>query len=65
MIGAELNAAIEEEWPAPTPHADQVRTWLRSKAKSLGDKDVANKDGADEPAPQPEEPEAKAPVSPS
>ena len=40
MIGAELNAAIEEEWPAPTPHADQVRTWLRRKAKSLGDKDV-------------------------
>ncbi|WP_179468704.1 YihY/virulence factor BrkB family protein [Mycolicibacterium vinylchloridicum] len=61
MIGAELNAAIEEEWPAPTPHADQVRRWLQRKAKSLGDKDV----DADEQAPQPEGPEAKAPVSPS
>ena len=43
MIGAELNAAIEEEFPAPTPHADQVRTWLRHKAKSLGDKDANGK----------------------
>ena len=26
MIGAELNAAIEEEWPAPTPHWHRIRT---------------------------------------
>ncbi len=65
MIGAELNAAIEEEWPAPIPHADQVWTWLRSKAKSLSDKDVDKDVDRDEQAPQPEEPEAKAPVSPS
>ncbi len=44
MIGAELNAAIEEEFPAPTPHAEQMRTWLRRKAKSMGDND--NKDAA-------------------
>jgi membrane protein len=65
MIGAELNAAIEEEWPAPTPHADRVRMWLQRKAKSLGDKDVDKDVDNGEPAPQPEEPEAKAPVSPS
>ncbi len=28
MIGAELNAAIEEEWPAPTPHLQQ---WLERR----------------------------------
>jgi membrane protein len=65
MIGAELNAAIEEEWPAPTPHADRVRMWLQHKAKSLGDRDVDKVVDKGQPAPQPEEPEAKAPVSPS
>ncbi len=58
MIGAELNAAIEEEFPAPAPHADQVRTWLRDKAKSRSDKDT---DGEAEPASQ----DTAAPVSPS
>lgn len=28
MIGAEFNAAIEEEWPAPPPHAHKIRHWL-------------------------------------
>lgn len=28
MIGAELNAAIEEAWPAPLTHAHRVRGWL-------------------------------------
>jgi membrane protein len=65
MIGAELNAAIEEEWPAPTPHAEQARRWLQRKAKSLGDKDADKDVDQDEPQSQPEEPEAKAPVSPS
>lgn len=32
MIGAELNAAIEEQWPAPTTHAERLRLWLRSRA---------------------------------
>jgi membrane protein len=32
MIGAELNAAIQEEWPAPTTHAHRVRKWVRQKA---------------------------------
>ena len=32
MLGAELNNAIEEEWPAPATHANQLRTWLEDKA---------------------------------
>ncbi|MBX7432792.1 YihY/virulence factor BrkB family protein [Mycobacterium sp. Y57] len=32
MIGAELNAAIEEEFPAPHTHAKRVRHWLEAKA---------------------------------
>lgn len=32
MIGAELNAAIEEQWPAPATHARRVRGWLQGRA---------------------------------
>jgi membrane protein len=32
MIGAELNAAIQEEWPAPATHAKRFRWWLEEKA---------------------------------
>ncbi len=35
MIGAELNAAIQEEWPAPDTHAKRLRWWLEEKADSL------------------------------
>ena len=28
MMGAELNAAIQEEWPAPDTHAKRFRGWL-------------------------------------
>lgn len=61
MIGAELNAAIEEEWPAPAPHAHQVRSWLRDKARELGRGDTSR------PAALPEvDDEARVePVSPS
>ncbi|ABL05531.1 YihY/virulence factor BrkB family protein [Mycobacterium ulcerans] len=31
MIGAELNAAIQEEWPAPATHAHRLRNWLRAR----------------------------------
>ena len=34
MLGAELNAAIEEEWPAPLPHTHRLRNWLEAKADS-------------------------------
>ena len=59
MIGAELNAAIEEEFPAPAPHAEQVRTWLRRKATSKGGSDT------EEPQPVSEDTSETAPVSPS
>ncbi|MGE0217714.1 YihY/virulence factor BrkB family protein [Mycolicibacterium sp.] len=35
MLGAELNAAIQEEWPAPDTHATRFRWWLEAKAESL------------------------------
>mgnify|MGYP000261084199 FL=1 len=31
MLGAELNNAIQEEFPAPETHADQLRSWLESR----------------------------------
>jgi len=31
MIGAELNNAIQEEFPAPETHAAQLRSWLESR----------------------------------
>lgn len=37
MIGAELNAAIQEEWPAPQTHANQFRSWLKKKATEKND----------------------------
>jgi membrane protein len=58
MIGAELNAAIQEEWPAPETHAKRLRWWLEEKAES---RNGAGKEsprrgadaGADGPAPAP------------
>jgi membrane protein len=35
MLGAELNASIQEEWPAPVTHAKRFRWWLEEKAESL------------------------------
>ncbi|ODQ87717.1 YihY/virulence factor BrkB family protein [Mycolicibacterium holsaticum] len=35
MIGAELNAAVQEEWPAPATHAKRLRWWLAEKAEAL------------------------------
>ncbi len=42
MIGAELNAAIQEEWPAPDTHARRLRTWISGRS------DRAKSDGAPE-----------------
>ena len=36
MIGAELNAAIEEEFPAPHTHANRARQWVATKADARG-----------------------------
>lgn len=35
MIGAELNAAIQEEWPAPATHAHRLRNWLVSRTAAI------------------------------
>ncbi len=43
MLGAEFNAAIQEEWPAPRTHAHRLRRWLVRRAKEVVDE-------ADEPA---------------
>lgn len=39
MIGAELNNAIEEEFPAPDTHADQLRSWLEAKTTAKAPSD--------------------------
>ncbi|BDB43380.1 hypothetical protein Mkiyose1665_18780 [Mycobacterium kiyosense] len=43
MIGAELNAAIQEEWPAPATHAHRLRKWLVGRTAALS--------GREDPAP--------------
>jgi membrane protein len=35
MLGAELNAAIQEEFPAPMTHAHRLRTWVLSRSPAL------------------------------
>ncbi|MCV7122198.1 YihY/virulence factor BrkB family protein [Mycobacterium lacus] len=35
MLGAELNAAIQEEWPAPATHAHRLRNWLLSRTRDI------------------------------
>jgi membrane protein len=35
MLGAEFNAAIQEEWPAPRTHAHRMRRWLVKRAKEV------------------------------
>jgi membrane protein len=37
MLGAELNAAVQEEWPAQSTHLHQLRTWVVSRAGQAGD----------------------------
>jgi len=57
MIGAELNAAIQEEWPAADTHATRVRKWIETRARNGG----AEEPVRDEPDPVPgaaEEPSA-------
>ena len=45
MLGAELNAAIQEEFPAPATHAHRLRNWLLARAG-------VGTDPADSPSPQ-------------
>jgi membrane protein len=48
MLGAEFNAAIQEEWPAPRTHAHRIRRWLISRT-TADDHDDGD-DGPDETA---------------
>jgi membrane protein len=57
MLGAELNAAIQEEWPAPATHAYRFRSWLRARAEPVF--------GGGAPAVEPEGDTRADPVSPS
>jgi membrane protein len=60
MLGAELNAAVQEEFPAPKTHAHRIRNWLVSRlgprtgaadsGGAGGYGDVATTDSADSPA---------------
>src|ERR1700757_2983524 len=45
MLGAEFNAAIQEEWPAPRTHAHRLRRWLVSRTQA--DDADGSEDGAD------------------
>ena len=35
VIGAELNNAVQEQWPAPKTHAHRLRWWLKARAEEL------------------------------
>jgi membrane protein len=36
MLGAELNAAIQEQWPAPVTHTHRLRRWLTARMRARG-----------------------------
>jgi membrane protein len=65
MMGAELNAAIQEEWPAPNTHARRLREWLEEKADEVrnGIAESTGDDGAAKPAAEPDE--TSGPPTPS
>jgi membrane protein len=46
-IGAELNNAIQEQWPAPETHARRFRWWLRMRTEELSGSEATD----DKPAP--------------
>jgi len=63
VIGAELNNAIQEQWPAPPPHAHRLRGWLKARAEVVVSDEA---EPAEEPAVAPSEaPSAVEPVTPS
>ncbi|WP_343601955.1 YihY/virulence factor BrkB family protein [Mycobacterium sp.] len=37
MLGAELNAAIQEQWPAPVTHTHRLRRWLSARTRTGAD----------------------------
>lgn len=71
MLGAQLNNAIEEEFPSPSTHASRVRRWLQSRAEERITKTMQKVSDATEnttrkvAAPTPQATDATKPVSPS
>ena len=66
MIGAELNAAIQEEWPAPTTHANRLRGWVRQKADQKSEAKTLSRGSTNGPATGPVDvPAQTGPLSPS
>jgi membrane protein len=53
MLGAELNAAVQEEWPAAATHANRLRWWLEEKAESLNGSSAKAPSVPHEPGPPP------------
>lgn len=51
MLGAELNAAIQEEFPAPKTHAHRLRKWVMSRLRS-GNAAKSSADSPPEPGTQ-------------
>lgn len=49
MMGAELNAAIQEEWPAPVTHAQRFRGWLGDKSEERNGNGTIRNPAPDEP----------------
>ena len=50
MIGAELNAAIQEEWPAPTPTPNGSAAGWRRRRPSHSSRSTADAGAAEAPA---------------
>jgi membrane protein len=50
MIGAELNAAIQEEFPAPKTHAHRLRNWVLVHASARNRAAAAPSDAGPDPA---------------
>jgi membrane protein len=56
MMGAELNAAIQEEWPAPDTHAKRLMGWLEDKADERNGDGKGRRATANEDAPSADRP---------
>jgi membrane protein len=63
MIGAELNAAIQEEWPAPDTHARRLREWIEEKTDEVRNGGDAPPAPAEAPPPAADAPPPAAPTS--
>ncbi len=61
MIGAELNAAVQDEWPAPATHAKRFRGWLEQRA--AGSLESLNGGSSAAEAPATATPKGDAPTS--